>query len=220
MSSTQNDSFLYTFPNHCRENADSKTVMDWHPGTAPFGTTHFLQYNDALNTIQVYPQALSEDECDQVIDFGECLPRANGRVELGSDTYRVSHIAWIEPHPEMQWLYHKLGALFTKASLHYGFELIGFIDALQYTVYGADQHFDWHMDIGNGSTSTRKLSMTVQLSDNGEFKGGELQFLNAPPRSAMGSATFFPSFMAHRVSPVTSGTRRSLVAWACGPAFR
>ena len=36
----------------------------------------------------------------------------------------------------------------------------------------------------------------------------------------LGAATVFPSYLAHRVAPVQSGVRRSLVAWAYGPAFR
>jgi len=94
---------------------------------------------------------------------------------------------------------------------------------LQYTVYGPEQHFDWHMDLGPGATSTRKLSMTIQLSGNDDYTGGALEFVNAPAMHearAMGAATFFPSYLAHRVTPVETGTRRSLVAWACGPAFR
>lgn len=215
-----NQAFLYTFPDRLRDLGGGQHEMGWTPGIAPFGAEHPLPPNEALNTVQRYPAALSADECDAVVDFGEGLPRSQGRVEIGDDQYRVSHIAWIEPVPQMQWLYHKLGGLFLRAARHYGFELTGFVDALQYTVYGPGQHFDWHMDLGPGRTSTRKLSMTIQLSENGEFTGGDLQILGAPAGSEMGMATFFPSFMAHRVAPVLSGTRRSLVAWGSGPAFR
>jgi len=212
--------FVYTFSNRVEEIGDGTYQMGWSPNTDPFQSEHALEYNEALNTVQRYPSALSADECDAIIDYGENLPRSKGRVELGGDQYRVSHIAWLEHTPEMEWLYHKLGGLFLRASHHYGFALTGFVDALQYTVYGPEQHFAWHMDLGPGRTSTRKLSMTIQLSENTEFTGGELQIIGAPTGSDMGMATFFPSFMAHRVSPVVTGTRRSLVAWGCGPAFR
>jgi PKHD-type hydroxylase len=64
----------------------------------------------------------------------------------------------------------------------------------------------------------------VQLSEASDYEGGDLEFFNARGEGAVrrprGSVTFFPSYLAHRVSPVTRGLRRSLVAWACGPGFR
>ena len=35
-----------------------------------------------------------------------------------------------------------------------------------------------------------------------------------------GSVIVFPSFVWHRVTPVTKGTRYSLVLWTCGQPFR
>ncbi len=223
MSPSAMQDFVYTFPTRVEPGAGGALALGWAPGIDPFKASHAVGGNDALQTIQLYAGALSPEECRTVIGLGEALPRTDGRVELGEAAYRVSHIAWIEPAAQTHWLFHKLGALFSQASRHYGFELTGFVDTLQYTVYGPEQHFDWHMDLGPGATSTRKLSMTIQLSGNDEYTGGALEFVNAPAMHearAMGAATFFPSYLAHRVTPVETGTRRSLVAWACGPAFR
>jgi len=56
-----------------------------------------------------------------------------------------------------------------------------------------------------------------------EYGGGELEFpfpdVGIEGQREIGAAIIFPSYMAHRVSPVTLGVRRSLVAWACGPTF-
>jgi len=121
--------------------------------------------------------------------YGRCLSGTAGRVEIGADTYRVSKIVWIEPDEATHWIYHRLGALFAQANRHYGLDLIGLVEALQYTVYGPEQHFDWHIDLGSGQTSARKLSMTVQLSDAGDYSGGALEFINAPsPAAARKSA--------------------------------
>ncbi|MGE5794397.1 MAG: 2OG-Fe(II) oxygenase [Bacteroidota bacterium] len=84
------------------------------------------------------------------------------------------------------------------------------------------ERFDWHMDLGPGRTSARKLSMTVQLSPPEDYAGGDLEFVgntHAAERER-GSATIFPAYVGHRVSPIERGTRRSLVAWAYGPSFR
>jgi PKHD-type hydroxylase len=37
---------------------------------------------------------------------------------------------------------------------------------------------------------------------------------------ARGTLVAFPSYLLHRVTPITSGTRKSLVAWVSGPVFR
>jgi PKHD-type hydroxylase len=94
---------------------------------------------------------------------------------------------------------------------------------LQYTVYGPGHKFDWHVDIGAGQASNRKLSITVQLSDEGGYEGGALQFISAPDMAmpkGQGTAILFPSYLAHRVNDVTSGLRCSLVGWAAGVPFR
>jgi len=63
----------------------------------------------------------------------------------------------------------------------------------------------------------------VQLSNPADYEGGEFEFLlvtdELGPRSR-GSLIAFPSYLAHRVRPVTSGTRLSLVSWIGGPPFR
>jgi PKHD-type hydroxylase len=216
-----NQKLLYAFPTRIDTGGEALS-LHWPDGEAPFASPRELACRDTLHTIRMRPGALSAEECARVIALGDALPRSTGRVEVGEETYRVGHIAWLEPAPDTHWLYHKLGLLFDEQARAYGFELTGFADALQYTMYGPGQHFDWHMDLGPGPTSVRKLSMTLQLSDGGQYEGGALEFLNAPGLPQMrpaGSAIFFPSYLAHRVAPITSGTRRSLVAWGCGPAF-
>ena len=80
------------------------------------------------------------------------------------------------------------------------------------------------MDKGALGTSSRKLSIVVQLSEPNEYQGGDLQFMYASePYTAIkekGSVYTFPSFVMHKVTPVFSGVRRTLVAWVAGPAFK
>ena len=196
--------------------------LHWAEAQDAFGAERELVLNDALSSLQLLRGAFNPDECRAIIELGDALGTAAGRVEIGADTYRVSKIAWLEPAPATHWIYHRLGVLFAAANRHYGLKLIGLAEALQFTVYGPQQHFDWHIDLGAGQTSARKLSMTVQLSAAEDYSGGTLEFSNAPsPEAAreIGAATVFPSYLAHRVAPVQSGVRRSLVAWAYGPAF-
>ena len=85
-------------------------------------------------------------------------------------------------------------------------------------------HYDWHIDADAPVNDIqRKLSISILLSDPSEFEGGELQFKgieNDKILTKQGSIVVFPSFIEHRVTPVTKGVRYSAVTWASGPAFR
>src|SRR5512141_1547456 len=186
--------FSYVFPDSIASEAKGALSLHWAPPGGPFAAERALAFNDALPTLQLLPGAFTPEECRAVIALGDAQNSAAARVELGADTYRVSKIVWIEPGEATHWIYHRLGVLFAQANRHYGMELIGLVEALQYTVYGPEEHFDWHIDLGSGQTSARKLSMTVQLSDADGYSGGTLEFINAPsPAEAreIGAATVF-----------------------------
>jgi PKHD-type hydroxylase len=220
---TQTLPLVYLFPTGIAAADGAAVALKWAPGEGPFGQSRPLALNRATCTINFRRAVFSPDECTRIVAVGESVPAHDGGVEKGENLYRVSKIGWIEPSDATGWIFHRLGLAFAEANRDYGFELVGFIEALQYTVYGAGQRFDWHMDLGPGATSARKLSMTVQLSGPREYDGGALEFVSypdAPERRELGSATIFPSYVAHRVAPVERGIRRSLVAWAYGPAFR
>jgi PKHD-type hydroxylase len=109
----------------------------------------------------------------------------------------------------------------------FGFDLTDFGESPQVARYGAERegHFDWHSDIGAGIwAAKRKLTIVVQLSDPADYTGGTLELrpdsnVAEAPR-ARGTAIVFPSFVLHRVTPVTTGTRWSLTIWSHGPSFR
>jgi len=85
-------------------------------------------------------------------------------------------------------------------------------------------YYDWHMDASvpqNGIQ--RKLSISILLNDPSEFEGGILQFKDMEDRNVLdkqGTIIVFPSFIEHRVTPVTKGVRYTAVTWASGPSFR
>lgn len=98
---------------------------------------------------------------------------------------------------------------------------------LQYTVYQGDNngHYGWHVDTNYDPTKkfARKLSVTIQLSDSHEYVGGDFKAEGidiSPDLRERGSLLMFPSWLPHQVTPVTSGTRKSLVAWFNGPMWR
>ena len=84
--------------------------------------------------------------------------------------------------------------------------------------------YDWHEDASPPRDGMqRKLSVSILLSDPSEFEGGELQFKGMEDRKILtkqGSIVVFPSFIEHRVTPVTKGVRYSSVTWVQGPSFK
>lgn len=78
----------------------------------------------------------------------------------------------------------------------------------------------------------RKVSMTVNLNVEGDYEGGNLkfdwgrhstsntQYYECTEIRPQGSIIVFPSYQYHCVTPVTKGTRYSLVIWFLGKAFK
>ncbi len=143
------------------------------------------------------------------------------------EEYRRSKISWIPKIENFKWLYEKVGIMVNEANENlWNFDLVGMTEQFQYTEYDQNYkgHYDWHMDVGNGDTSKRKITLVLQLSDPSEYEGGELQFMISKDiitfSREKGSVVCFPSFFMHRVKPVTRGNRKSLPIFISGPPFR
>jgi PKHD-type hydroxylase len=154
-----------------------------------------------------------------------------GVAELGTDTdsYDTNNrdIAYIRPATYSKWLYDLLGPLAQEANESmFHFDLRYVTDPIHYVIYPEDGgHLDWHMDIGAYAVNQRKLAMTVQLSESSDYEGGEFQIWNGGkepltlPREK-GDVIIFPTFLMHRVTPITRGQRKVLVFWTGGDQFR
>lgn len=177
-----------------------------------------------------WPDALQDAEVESLLNYiDNTITLQDGVVGVGEleSNVRRSKVGWIPQSPETMWLYDRLA--FIARSINsdfYEFDLFGFVEDLQFSLYHSDDAgtYDWHMDMGENSSITRKLSLVIQLSDPEEYEGGDLLINNGASNLAVekkkGMLAAFPSFTLHKVSPVTSGIRRSLVVWIGGPAFR
>jgi PKHD-type hydroxylase len=101
---------------------------------------------------------------------------------------------------------------------------IEYIENLQFTEYKSPGHFyGKHVDLQYKSSKTRKISFSIQLSDDNEYEGGDL-ILNTgkeiKAKRNKGYINIFPSYVLHEVTPVTKGMRYSLVGWILGPSFK
>ena len=105
------------------------------------------------------------------------------------------------------------------------FEVAGFldVDAPMIMKYEKGGHYDWHVDTGN-SVCHRKLSFTIQLSDDKDYSGGDVEFIGTKVDTKAfrqkGVCIIYPSFLPHRVTKVTKGTRHAIVGWIHGPTFK
>jgi len=184
---------------------------------------------NAIHEYYVFENALNERECQNFLDF------ANNKWEDanissfsdGANTTKLFHkirkskVVWCNEIKLLKLAKHYAD----RANLitNWRFQL-DMLEPMQITQYEKDGHYDFHSD-GNGfsrtiNNKTRKLSMSIILND--DYEGGEFEFLGhkEPIKPIKGTVIVFPSYMVHRVKPVTKGIRYSVVAWFCGEPFR
>ena len=199
-----------------------------------------------------FPKAVPAHICDDIVKYGlqrkeQMAVTGNfGKQRLNKNQIqdlkkkRDSNIVWLAE----DWIYKEIHPFIRQASISAGWNFEwSFSEACQFTKYNKGQYYDWHCDSWGGAYNKphdptshgkiRKLSVTLSLSDDKDYKGGELEFdfRNMDPdkkRNTMickqirpkGSMVVFPSFVWHRVRPVTKGSRYSLVIWNLGRPFQ
>lgn len=205
-------------------------AFDMHNIQEKTVTCLFARPNSHLTEFIATPNALTNEECDKLTknEF-EMTDAFTGDCQL-TPKVRKSKIFWIPMIESWRTLYEKI--LVTVGECNdriFKFDLTRMAENLQYTEYEESYqgHYSWHYDVGgNQIDSGRKLSIVVQLSDPSEYEGGELHIIcgddkeyNIAPKEK-GTMIIFPSYLRHRVTPVTKGKRCSLVTWINGPPFR
>ena len=174
--------------------------------------------------------ALSAGECAALVALCDAAPKKDAGLVRATTAHQIrrAELVWLDDLPAAAWALDRMVPVVAAANREsFGFDLGDFAESPQVARYGAerDGHFDWHSDIGAGALAARrKLTVVVQLSDPADHDGGTLELrpgssVVQAPRDR-GTAIVFPSFVLHRVTPVTSGTRWSLTLWSHGPAFR
>jgi len=190
-------------------------------------------FNKETNDPQQYywfKDGFSKKELDKIykdiktLSFQEASTFSNNK----DTSVRSSSVKWIPQNQKWSWLYEKLMDFASIANKElWNFDLISAPELIQYTEYYDVEggHYDWHQDIGPNEGSLRKVSITVQLSEPDEYEGGDLEVwtggnsISSAERGA-GVVVVFPSYLMHRVTKVTKGTRRSFVLWVGGEHYK
>lgn len=146
-----------------------------------------------------------------------------------------------------KWIYDAINPIVDNVNRsHWNFNL-DFGENVEYLKYGKEGHFDWHEDQylypWNESTTKniklynkiRKISISIQLTDGKKYEGGNLQIehptekkgnksliftLDQPEHRSIGSMIIFPSFLRHKITKITKGTREALVVWYIGDRYK
>ena len=197
--------------------------------------THPAERSRVTFPFVTWENQFTEEELNAIVAYCRTAKEVVPGTTFGESDARQSDIAFHGWSEEMGWVYERLNRAITMINDRwFNFDLNGY-DAFQYTEYYAERQgrYDWHMDMHMGNENIpkdmfepRKLSLSLILNEPGEdFEGGDFQIncgreaeaLTAPQKKGLIIA--FPSWMLHRVTPVTRGIRRSLVVWVVGPKF-
>ena len=181
---------------------------------------------------ETFPQMMfTEEECDRIIQIANDSYAASASV--GGDSkgtvarkIRSAEIYSVENIEENKWIFDKVAKAVSVANaVHFDYDISHIEHSLQLIHYPSDAevpgHYDWHVDAGNGTVATRKISFTAQLSNSDSYTGCDLVVDDHGNKiqavRERGSISLFPSYMPHVVTPIKTGNRYALVIWIHGP---
>jgi PKHD-type hydroxylase len=173
---------------------------------------------------RVWPNGFDGEKLNKIFEQKEVTETQVASTFGDVDDIRKSRIAWLTNNPTVHAM---LTPFISEAKKAMDVDVTMKCD-IQYTEYHANEggKYDWHHDVlwTRNDGMDRKLSLTVQLSDPSDYDGGDFEFSEVEPLPSwskqQGTVMVFPSYLLHRVKPVTRGVRRSLVAWFEGPTWR
>ena len=194
------------------------------------------------NPYVLYEGVIPKEKCEEIIQRGiSSVEEAKVNNPSGRNV-RKSNIAWL--HDKDLFKLVSPYVLDANANAGWNYE-VSMYESLQFTCYERNGHYGWHIDGGSDHLSVytkeqvepgnprigkiRKLSMTLNLTDKSTYEGGNLEFdlgrhgnpqYISPDVRTQGTIIVFPSYISHQITPVTSGTRYSLVVWALGNPFK
>ena len=196
-----------------------KLIKEFDTSTAKDATTGHYQGTNAL-----YPEEIEAAKKEGEWDFEKDQPKNMG---VPDDSIRRTKLNWFPTNHKYNKILSDYVLKANKIMYHYN---VTKFTPCQFARYDVGDFYDYHQDSGHQiaeyEKETRKISMTVQLSNPDSYEGGEFYFYNGnkeeiePEIKKQGSIVCFDSRMWHRVAPVTKGDRYSLVSWILGPRFQ
>ncbi len=165
------------------------------------------------NEFYIFENFLSDDECRYVLNkCHEELTLETAVVASGNPNERKSSVSWIDDLGDIN--------IRLKDTLRESFKLNGAevtgLGSFQFTEYKVGEYYGWHTDRDSTTYKERTVSTVILLNDN--YDGGFLEINDSkgnliPSQKKSGTLYIFESGLRHRVTPVESGVRYSLVNW-------
>lgn len=181
---------------------------------------------------RLYPNLLTPEQCQQAIETFELFESETGIVgeEYGKKpvvdhSLRKCEVTYIPNDDKTKWIHDILESALEDANKVWRFDVSDYSQPMRMMDYGPTDHFQsWHMDHGPGQTCYRKLTIVVQLDrQDVDFEGGEFEIAGGDVSDEyynQGCGIVFPTYYYHRVAPITTGRRRTIVHRAIGPRFK
>lgn len=175
----------------------------------------------------IWKKCADDEVVQKFIALGESLATMDALVGGGTihEPTRISTLSWINHNDDSKELFDFLIDKVDRINYHhYGMKLYG-MESIQYTRYPIGGHYIYHNDIiARKEDSMRKMSIVMGLSSKDDYEGGDLLLSphGANPKEIRldkGDLIAFPSYIPHKVTPVISGTRITVVNWIIGPKF-
>jgi PKHD-type hydroxylase len=184
-----------------------------------------LDINSEKPKYWIWEKKLPKTLCELLIEESKKFKSHDASISANNildKKIRDTKITWA---PSNHWIEGILltHAFYANDSANWDYN-VSYSEPVQIGTYSTGGHYDWHEDwdpFTNLKHVIRKISLTCLLNDSSEFEGGEFQFdFSEKLKLEQGTIIAFPSFLKHKVHPITSGTRISAVSWILGnPTF-
>lgn len=199
--------------------------------------TNNPQYRQfAIPSVMAINDAFTNEQIDAIVKYckSNVLEKAltMGQDDAVKSPVRNSQTKFHGYTEETAWIFARLNEVIEHVNANvFNFDLNGY-EAFQYTEYKKNGEYNFHTDMADffdpkvhADTESRKLSLSLILNEPGkDFEGGDFQTQTSNEitthESVKGRMFVFPSYVVHRISPITKGTRKSLVVWVKGPKFK
>ncbi len=185
------------------------------------------KFNAPCDQFCIWNGGFTEDEIEKIVFLENLLTFEKGLTGPLTEPnvkIRDSEISWIVPDMNSDWIFQRFASIIGKINYDHFLYNIDWMENLQYTKYGENGHYEWHLDVQSSwQNFQRKISAVMLLNNPDEYEGGEFEIVTngliTEPKSwkpNKGDIVFFASTMPHRVKPVLSGERKSIVTWIMG----
>ena len=152
------------------------------------------------------------------------------RFKPADNQYNMKSVMPTESKGFQHWLYQKIMNEVRVANNGneyfpgWQFNIGGILEMPQLMVYESSKngHYEWHIDIGPYEPACRrKIAYTLILNSTEEYDGGKLLFKLEKDEHhrefyEVGGMIMFPTYLLHKVTPITRGNRYILCGWIHG----